>query len=323
MRITVAVCGLILFSGCAGDALRSQGSLDRGNPAVRSQTAPWPVYTLKPEGVWQLNLPSQEQFDASGLLWTAEGALLTVNDRGSSLYRIVLSSGPSAELVALTNCFTSGQLASFQYDKVDRYDCEGIAQDALGRIYICEEANRWVLRCDSAAQKVERLNIDWTPVRNYFSSRDANASLEGIAIGNGVLYVANERSVGRIIAVDLQSLRVTDHFSVQPAGSRARDVHYTDLSWADGALFVLLREGRCVLKVDPARHRVLAQYNFTALEENAETKYHTLYPTGNMEGLAVDHAFIWLVTDNNGLGRVRYPKDQRPTLFRCPRPDIE
>jgi hypothetical protein len=40
-----------------------------------------------------------------------------------------------------------------------------------------------------------------------------------------------------------------------------------------------------------------------------------------MEGLAVDENQFWLVTDNNGLGRERYPLDTRPTLFRCPRPD--
>lgn len=42
-----------------------------------------------------------------------------------------------------------------------------------------------------------------------------------------------------------------------------------------------------------------------------------------MEGLAVNRDFIWLVTDNNGLGRVRHREDLRPTLFQCPRPDRE
>jgi hypothetical protein len=51
----------------------------------------------------------------------------------------------------------------------------------------------------------------------------------------------------------------------------------------------------------------------------AEHRLGAGYPT--MEGLAVNRDFIWLATDNNGLGRMRYPKDLRPTLFRCRRPD--
>ena len=45
-------------------------------------------------------------------------------------------------------------------------------------------------------------------------------------MGDGRLYVANERQMGRIIAVDLESLRVVEDFSVRPLGSNARDVHY-------------------------------------------------------------------------------------------------
>jgi hypothetical protein len=48
--------------------------------------------------------------------------------------------------------------------------------------------------------------------------------------------------------------------------------------------------------------------------------YRTAFPTGTMEGLAVDEKYFWLVTDNNGLGRIKFPRDARPTLFRCPRP---
>src|SRR2546430_6747213 len=150
-------------------------------------------YTLRAEQIWQLNLPGGKQFDASGLLLTPTGDLLTVNDRGPTLYRIDLpGQGSSANLVALSNCFTRAQLAPFAKEKNGRYDTEGIAQDAQGRLYICEEANRWILRCDPKTDVVERLPIDWSPVKNYFSS-DPNASFEGIAIGNGKLYVANER----------------------------------------------------------------------------------------------------------------------------------
>src|SRR5207244_2685180 len=102
------------------------------------------------EKSWQLNLPNGEQFDASGLLLTTNGDLLTINDRALALYRVqFLEKTNAADLIKMPGCFTSSQLAPFQKEKLGRYDCEGIAQDAQGRLYVCEEANRWILRCNS------------------------------------------------------------------------------------------------------------------------------------------------------------------------------
>ena len=125
----------------------------------------WPVYTLRAEQSWQLNLPKKERFDASGLALTRTGELLTMSDRGASVYRIHFQpESPAADLIELPNCFTPAQLQPFAREKLDRYDCEGIALDPQQRIYLCEEANRWVLRCDPDKAQVERLAIDWTPV---------------------------------------------------------------------------------------------------------------------------------------------------------------
>jgi glutamine cyclotransferase len=99
-------------------------------------------------------------------------------------------------------------------------------------------------------------------------------------------------------------------------------LHYSDLCWFDGALYVLLRHQRCVLKVDPASRRVLAEYDFREFERQPEFAYRREYRTGVMEGLAVDRTHFWLVTDNNGLARTTDQADSRPTLFRCRRPDI-
>jgi hypothetical protein len=287
-------------------------------PQVSSR---WPRFTLEAEAYYQLSLPGGAQFDASGLALTPAGDLLSISDRGPTVYRIQLLPGNSAALHPLAECFTDAQLARFAGEKHGRYDCEGLARDEDGRLYLCEEADRWILRFDPRQRSVERLPIDWSPVKKYFSS-DPNASFEGIAIGPGRLYVANERQWGRIIAVDRASWKVIDDFSVHPRGSNARDVHYTDLCWCEGALFVLLRESSVLLQVDPERHQVLAEYDFAEMERKREVSYRTLYPTGTMEGLAVDRRYFWLVTDNNGLGRVRYPMDIRPTLFKVRRPDV-
>ncbi len=281
--------------------------------------ADWPRYVLHSELTAQLNLPGGQRFDASGLLLTPSGDLLTVNDLGPTLYRIEMRpDGASADVVPLPNCFTEAQLAPFAREKFGRYDCEGIAQDPEGRLYICEEANRWILRCDPKAGQVERLAIDWSSVQNYFST-DRNASFEGIAIGKGKLYVANERSAPVIIVVDLARLKVIDHFEVYPQRFSLFGTHYSDLSWYDGKLFVLCRQHRVVLEVDPKTHAVLAEFDYRAMEDRLN--YRKQLPVGIMEGLAVERDFFWLVTDNNGFPRANAPDDRRPTLLRCRRPD--
>lgn len=282
----------------------------------------WPCYTLRAENVWQLNPPKGERFDASGLLLRKDGELLTVNDRDPALCKIQFSRGAnSADMVVVPNSFTTSHLAPFALEKVDRYDCEGIAEDAKGRIYYCEEANRWILRLDRKTRKVERLPIDWAPVKKYFHPTDRNASLEGIAIGDGKLFVANERQEGRIIVLDLKTLRIVDDFTVRPSKTRMQDIHYSDLCWFDGALYALLRENRVIVKIDPKRRRILAEYSFHQMEQAPELAYRTTYPTSTMEGLAVDKNHFWLVTDNNGWGRKQFPNDTRSTLFKCRRPD--
>jgi len=280
-------------------------------------------YTVSAAHTWQLNLPDGQRFDASGLFLTPKQELLTVSDRGPSVYRIQIRPDTSnADLVLLTNCFTAAQLAPFAASKIGRYDVEGVTEDKRGRIYICEEANRWILRFDPHSQKVERLNIDWSRVQKYFSPVDNNASFEGVAIGDGKLYVANERDQGRLIVVDLATLKVVDDFVVRSSVASLWGPHYSDLCWFRGELFVLMREDHVVLRVNPQSHEVLAEYDFRGLELSPENEYRRAsWFFGVMEGLAVDDDSFWLVTDNNGYGRKRYPRDTRPTLFQCPRPD--
>ena len=326
LRCALAGCSLLV-------ACQTREPVSRGEPKLAVPPAPEqltsnsppagvPRFTLRAEQTWQLNLPGGERFDASGLCLLPNGDLLTLTDTAPGLYRIQFLAGTNAaNLIRLPDCFTEKQLAPFAKEKVERWDCEGIARDEQGRLYVCEEANRWIMRFDPRTKKLERLAIDFTPVKQHFHPTDRNASFEGVAIGGGKLYVANERQWGRIIVVDLKTLQVVDDFVVRPTFSFAFDIHYSDLCWFDGALYALLRESRCVLKIDPATKVLLAEYNYDAMERAPEVAYENRYPTGTMEGLEVDRDFIWLVTDNNGRGRKKYPNDTRPTLFKCRRPD--
>lgn len=278
-------------------------------------------FELSAAQTWHLDPPGRDRFDASALLLLPDGALLTVNDKAPGIFRIRFGANGAAALEPLPDVLTPNQLAPLAARKSGNYDCEGLARDDQGRLYVSEESERWILRFDPQTKSVEPLAIDWTPVRKWFSA-DRNASFEGVAVGGGTLYVANERAIGRIITVDLATLKVTGSFQVTPIGLPARDVHYSDLSWFADELWVLCRESRCVLRVNPATHKVLAQFDYLALETAPESAYAHPYPYGFVEGLAVDAHSIWLCVDNNGFPRVADKQDRRPTLWRCERPDV-
>jgi len=283
------------------------------------------TFTLRVGNVWRLQIATLERFDASALLRLPNGSFCTVNDRVPLVYQIQFrSNGDTADLVPAPDLFSIDPLYRPDQPPPKRHDVEGLAWDSQGRIYVCEESTRRILRYDPSAKSGEVLPIDWAPVRRYFDPKDSNASFEGIAVGEKTLYVANEREVGRIIAVDLRTFQITDHFQVAPFERQARDVHYSDLSWFDGQLWVLCRESRCVLKVDAKSHQVLAEYDYANVETSRSDGYFNPYPGyGFVEGLSVDAQSIWLAVDNNGFHRLADREDKRPTLFRCPRPDVK
>ena len=304
---------------CGASALQADsGSPDRGGSALAARpNEARPQFTLAADAYWRLGTTKKSRFDASGLLWR-EGKLLTVNDRGSELFEIALRDNRTADLLP-TKFFPQAAMIKAAGAKTSRFDCEGLAMDRASRIYLCEESQRGIYRSSADGKTVELLPIDWTPVARYFKG-GINASFEGIAIGGEKLYVANERDAPRIIVVDLQTLRVESSFAVSSAGFAFGGPHYSDLAFFEGKLFVLDRNHRCILEVDPSTEKVLAEYRFGQMEMAEEFAYITDYPTGTMEGLAVDEEFFWLVTDNNGRGRFKDREDFRPTLFRCKRP---
>ena len=310
-RLLTRLIPLLMFAGCASHS-----------PPSSASAAPPTRYTLKSDAIWLLQTRSGERFDASALRQRSNGQFWTVNDREAQVYRIAfLTETNQARLLPVPDLFTEQKLARYAAEKVDRYDVQGLTQDDQGRIYRCEEANRWILRFDPKSKAVGRLSIDWAPVKKYFHPTDRNASFEGVAVGAGHLYVANERQKGRIIVVDLATLKVVDDFTVRPSWTLASDIHYSDLCWFDGALFALLRDDCLVVKMDPKTKSIIAEYSFAGPEKQFPLGYDNLYGTSAMEGLAVDRDFIWLVTDNNGRGRKGAPDDIRPSLVRCLRPD--
>jgi hypothetical protein len=268
---------------------------------------------------WTLQPPAG-RFDASALLRSRDGRLLTVNDKEPGLFEIRFTAGNDVAQLAPVDSTPPRLFQPLSVGRQFPWDLEGLAQDRDGALYFSEENYRWILRQAAPGAPIERLNIDWSPVSKWFSGTDRNASFEGIAVGDGILYVANERDVGRIIEVDLKTLRVVGDFHVAPPGVTTSDVHYTDLCWFDGELWVLCREHRRVLRVNPKSHTVLESFSYFEIEMDGRYAYRHLLPYGFFEGLSVDADNIWLLIDNNGFFRRTDATDARPQLFRCPRP---
>ncbi|MBM3902678.1 MAG: hypothetical protein FJ379_11425 [Verrucomicrobia bacterium] len=280
-----------------------------------------PMQSLKWERTWTLTPPDASRFDASALLRLADGTLLTVNDKQAGLYRIEgLDEGSVARLELVPDVFTKASLDAACGQTAPAYDLEGLAIDDQGRFYVCDEISRHLFRFDPKTRKTERLATDWSPVRKWISE-DGNASWEGLAIGGGQLFLANERNVGRIVVISMSTWKVQRTFSVSPPDRPARDVHYSDLCWNADRLWVLCRESQCILRVEPGSGRVEAAFGYGAIERDPKHGYLNPLPVGFVEGLAVQADTAWLLVDNNGIGRIADPKDVRPTLWRCRMPE--
>jgi hypothetical protein len=279
------------------------------------------VHVLEADDRWLLTPPAPIQMDTSSILRLPDGTWLTVNDKGLPPYEIRFGSQSEAFLVPRPDLFPPEAIADLNVAKEHRWDAEGLAVDHQGRLYLCDEPDRWIVRQDLSTGVVEHLDIDWSPVRHLFHPTDLNASFEGIAVGGDVLYVANERSEGRILAVNLSTLQVIDHFQVRPKGRPRGDVHYSALCWYDDRLWVLCRRDQCILEVDPETHFVLAEYDYSNIENAKENAYLTGIHFGMAEGLFVDNTHFWVVIDNNGLRRRAALSDRRPLLFRALRPN--
>ena len=303
----------LLFLG----ALPSCASRQTSSPVSPARAPRW---TLQCDGRWILNPPAG-RFDASALLRLPDGSLLTLNDKTPPAYAIEFGTNHLARLVARPSLFPLQALRKASGKSNYIPDLEGLARDESGRLYLCTENERWIFRTGPNGGDVERLDIDWSPVARWFS-KDANASWEGIAVGGGRLYLANERSTARIVVVDLATLKVVDDFQTAPEGTLPALIQYSDLCWKDGELWILCRQMRSVLRIDPATHRILGEFDYRDIELAPENAFLPAFTYGLVEGLSVDDTHLWLCVDNNGLVRRSTSSDDRPLLFRCPRPDV-
>lgn len=309
---------VLVLTGTSWPGAAQNGA--KGGGLVKPPGQRRPVVKISADNYWHVNTPGKMRLDTSGLV-LKEGKLLTVGDAGPELFWIELADDHQARAVP-AGWFGRRQLEAVSARPRNKFDCEGLAQDREGNIYLCEEEQRAIFKYDAKSKKVEHLAIDWASAKKYFSG-DANASFEGIAIGGGKLWVANERNDARILCLDFKTLKLEKTFFVDSVNFAFGGPHYSDLSWWGERLWVLDRNHRVILEVDAETKKAVAEYNFAEMELDPAVAHKTLYPTGTMEGLAVEQDWFWLITDNNGLPRMKDSKDIRPTLFRCRRPVVD
>lgn len=276
-----------------------------------------PTSHLILEKAWRLD-GAKGRFDASGIERGTKGELLIVRDVELAIYTVSFQEGSDLATLSLHKQYST-QKANHHLG-AKRFDIEGLAMDDEKILHACDEYERRVLRFPKP-NLIEQIQIDLSEASAFFNSRNRNASFEGIAIGEGRLYLANERSQGRLFEFDLKTGKMIRSFVCRPQ-SPLPDVHYSGLDWHEGKLFALLREDRSIVEINPRTQKIDRIFRYDRIEHSPKHRYRTIIPfSGVMEALLVEGNLIWLLTDNNGQSRISDSSDTRPTLFRCRIPE--
>ena len=111
----------------------------------------------------------------------------------------------------------------------DAHDWEGITRAADGTIYLCEERLREVYKLNADHKGVTLVSKG--PIED---GSEENQGYEGIAAGDGVLYIANQSKPFRIYSYTLKSGKWNNAFDVTGAQSLS-DLFYDS---EDGTLWI-------------------------------------------------------------------------------------
>ncbi len=267
--------------------------------------------------------------DISGLSFCG-GELLAVSDKNSAeIYSVDLAApgailksraqlagldvpeGESAGLVA-------GLLEMVRPDA--EMDFEGISCDGDYIYLVSERHNRIAGIAPDGA-------VGWQPQRWAASARASgylkkfNAGAEGLVKAGTDFWIAMEREPRGLLR--LSPGADPQIFAIPPVAGldfsdRSEDI--TGLAVYDGALFTLERNAFAVCRRSLQNLRAEWCVDYRAIEEAPEFVYEeTEYGKG--EGLAVDASGIYVVLDNNNVGRSADPEDRRALLLHLAFPE--
>ncbi|WP_444921590.1 esterase-like activity of phytase family protein [Microbulbifer sp. CnH-101-G] len=273
---------------------------------------------------------NSEGLDISGLSFCA-GKLLAVSDKNSGeIYALALD-GDRAELrshllladlgipskdqtgslwVALTEFFRpAGEL-----------DFEGISC-ADDTIHLVSEHYNRIANVDAQGRANWQEHI-WSPkAREQGYLQKPNASSEGLVKAGDTFWVAMERDPRGLLRLNANGEVRT--FTLPPVSGLdfyGRSEDLTGLDYYDGALFTLERNAHAVCRREPSSLKAQWCVDYRELEESPERIYEeTRYGKG--EGLAVNSQGIFVVLDNNNVGRAQAPEDKRALLLHLAFPE--
>jgi len=205
-----------------------------------------------------------------------------------------------------------------------RFDLEGITW-CQGGFYLAEESTRSILSLNLKGMAEEHpLGFDKFHAKKGKMSPFSgvrNAGLEAIACdeNKGLLYVFNERQFRMGYVYSLKEKKLLEQFDFPSGNTLPRFEKsfwiYPDFAGADfhgGKLYVLVRNQRLILEVDPESYAVLRRLSFA---RHTEHLYQKNDPFGLAEGLVVRRDKFYIVLDNNGHPRRNNQNDIRPVLL--------
>lgn len=242
-----------------------------------------------------------------------KGSLVTVSDNRDETQIFSISFVPKKAVIKEElnvkdfNGFWRYYLSSYLFRQDGRWlkspwDLEGIT--VCGEdIYLANEQTRNILKLSNG--KLTKLKFGLSKALRAVGANpektSVNAGIEGIAMDceSNTLYIAQERSPRAIIVADLNKNKVVKSFSTPAVENPNPD--YADLYFEKGFLYVLERNKRMIIKVDPKSEKVVDEASYLNLADNfkASELYDTGKPYGVGEALFMDSDFIYIGNDNN------------------------
>ncbi|WP_236250314.1 hypothetical protein [Microbulbifer sp. ALW1] len=285
-----------------------------------------PVTEARLLNAWWID--GSEGLDISGLSF-CDGELLAVADKSSEQF-FALSPEVGADKVKLRvkagfsrpplpdDQPVSVKVRALHYASTPlSMDFEGITCDEQGIYLLSERHNRiaWLGASASTAK--------WLPQRWSETARKEgylqlfNAESEGLVKAGSDFWVALERNPRGLLRIKPDDRIGRDYFQVPAVAGldfHGRSEDLTALAYYNGALFTLERNAFAVCERDIDTLEAHWCIHYREVEEGAQYVYQETR-FGKGEGLAVNDEGIFVVLDNNGVGRAAAPDDRRGLLL--------
>ncbi|WP_237058767.1 esterase-like activity of phytase family protein [Microbulbifer sediminum] len=338
---------LKLFSGLLLSGLLGQAAMAQ------------PVMPAELQGSWWLD--GSAGLDISGLSF-CDGELLAVSDKDSgSIYRIhtdnagnqrggrgdrekgetarglsASGSGWDSGVVAVAALEIHRPIAGLEIPDGDwegwktallnlvqpgvAADFEGISCSG-GDIYLVSERHHRVAQLSRTGE------VHWLPYLWAEGARERglmlqfNGASEGLVRDGSVTWVALERDSRGLVRLSAEGV---EYFRLPPVAGldfRGRSEDLTGLAIYEGALYTLERNAFAVCRRSLPGLRAQWCIDYRAVEEGPGYKYQETY-YGKAEGLAVNDDGIFVVLDNNNVGRAVAPDDRRGLLLHFAHPSL-